>query len=235
MQSASISTSCRTGRSQGAKSMAALWGACPGRQFGRLPGPVRESRTGSASRQPLTASRPSSRQRRRGPPFAHLLDERGCPDIGVRAQCCGRQQRVEGLQDPLVLVGRGDMLQHRAGEALRLQLAAQQRRQETAQPVGLDRDRGQVQFAHELGDLAAQLGRFVDLVPLRGIVAQIADVVQPVAAGLVDEHRGHDRGVAGVGSAIGRVPPAAGADTMRRPEIERMLSPLAWRSSSGAS
>ena len=61
--------------------------------------------------------------------------------------------------------------QREAGSA---ELPAKQRRQETAEAVGLDGDRGEVQSRREFGHLAAQLGGLVGLFELSGVVAQIA-------------------------------------------------------------
>ena len=65
-------------------------------------------------------------------PLAHLLDEGRRPDGGVSAQRGGRQQRIERLQNPLLLVAPRDMLEHRTGKAKRLKLPTKQGGQETA-------------------------------------------------------------------------------------------------------
>ena len=61
-------------------------------------------------------------------------------------------------EDALVLALDADLLGHGDGQPLGVELAAQQRGQEAAEAVGLDRDRRLVLCAQEGDHLAAELG-----------------------------------------------------------------------------
>ena len=91
----------------------------------------------------------------------------------MSTQRAGRQKRVEGVEDPLILAAVRCMLDHRAGEALTIELAPQQCGQETTQAVGLERDRRQEMILGKPRDLAAELGRLVDLADQGRLVGQV--------------------------------------------------------------
>jgi hypothetical protein len=108
------------------------------------------------------------------PPLLHLLDEPGRPDPGMSPQRPGRQQRVERIEDSLILAAVRHVLDDRAREALPVELAAQQGGQKAAQPVGLERDRGQVVLRGEARDLPAELCRLVDVADQARIMGEVA-------------------------------------------------------------
>jgi hypothetical protein len=98
------------------------------------------------------------------------------------------------------------------GQTQRVQLAPQESRQEATQTVRFERDRRQIHLLREPSDLATELARLVDLANQPRLVREIADVLQPVRAVAIDEHRCHHACIAGTGRAERWIPPAGRGD-----------------------
>ena len=112
-------------------------------------------------------------------------------------QRAGGQQRVERIQDPLLLAAVRELLDApRRPRARRPSSRRSSAGRKRPRPLVSIVIAGRCSLLGEGGHLPAQLGRLVDLLELRRIVAEIADVVQPVAALGVDEHRRDDAGIA---------------------------------------
>ena len=101
-------------------------------------------------------------------------------------------------------------LLHRTGGMQHSHFPAQQAGQKFADPIGLNRDRGQKIPPGKPRDRPTLLTRLVQM--QGGIGGQILNAMQSIDPVFACKNTGHDGGIPGSRPPIGRVPPGSGGD-----------------------
>ena len=101
----------------------------------------------------------------------------------------------------------GNMFEDTTAKTAEGDFAPQNSWQESAQAIRFYGNRWQAKLIREVRDLATELCSFIDMLAPIGIVHEVANVMKPIAAPVIDEHRSYDASITTVWRTESRIPP----------------------------